>query len=70
MELQDFQFKYILTDNTFDYNKYPLLYVLKYASDNISKNNYSCYLKTLKFYGYNPNKLDIIEKYKDCNVSM
>ena len=37
MEIIDCQFKYIISDNYFDYNKYPLLYILKHASDNIKK---------------------------------
>ena len=60
MEIIDCQFKYIISDNYFDYNKYPLLYILKHASDNIKKKNYKSYLKTLKFWGYNEENLSII----------
>ena len=70
MNLQDCKFKYIVSNNYFDYKKYPLLHVLEHASNNIFKANYESYLKVLEFWGYDKTMLSVIEQYKNNNISM
>ena len=70
MNLQSCEFKYIVSTNYFNYKKYPLLYVLEQASNNIFNFNYKPYLRTLEFWGYDKLMLSVIEEYKDNNVTM